>query len=508
MELRFGDYRIRPSARQLVGPNGPVDLSARSFDILSMLLGKPDDVIGKSELLETVWPGLIVEDNTLQVHVSALRKALDPGMIKTVHGRGYKYVGPPPTAVAGTSSQNGIESLPQEDEKPSHKPSIAVLPFANMSDDPDQVYFSDGITEDIITELGRFRELLVIARNSSFRFRDTSTDVAEVAGQLGVQYVVQGSVRKIANRVRISVQLIDAGKLAHVWGEHYDRELTDIFAIQDEITQMIAARLARQARTAIVARGRLRPTSNMSAYDYYLRALQLSATYDTVRDAEPLLRRAVELDPEFAAAYALLSFVESIHFYWEYDNWARLESGLKIAAAALRLDPNEAYGHLATGFANLYSGRFRQAETSLDHAVSLNPNDPFILSIHALLLNYTGRPENALAELEEAQRRDPFAIGWMDDFRGIVLTTGRRFGEAIACYEGLDAITSWSLAHFAIACAELGDMPRAKEVLGRLKAVWPDLSLEDIVRAELDFFEDRSIPQRYLGILRRVDASV
>ena len=305
-------------------------------------------------------------------------------MIVTVHGRGYKYAGPKPFAAAAEAP-----GLP--------RPSIAVLPFDNMSGDPEQDYFSDGITEDIIAELGKYREFLVIARNSSFQFRGKANDPAEVAKKLGVQYVVEGSVRKIGNRVRVTVQLTDASSMAHVWGEHYDRELDDIFAIQDEITQMIAARLARQARTAIASRARARPTDNMSAYEFYLRALQLAAVYDTVREAEPFLRQAVKLDPRFAAAHAMLGFVESIKFYWAYDDPSHLHSGLEIAKTALQLDPDEAYGHLATGFALLFLRQFRQAEISLDRAVALNPNDPFILSFRALLLCFSGRSDEALS---------------------------------------------------------------------------------------------------------------
>ena len=237
-------------------------------------------------------------------------------MIVTVHGRGYKYAGPKPFAAAAEALRR------------SARPSIAVLPFDNMSGDPEQDYFSDGITEDIIAELGKFREFLVIARNSSFQFRGKANDLAEVAKKLGVQYVVEGSVRKIGNRIRVSAQLIDASRSAHVWAEHYDRELHDIFAIQDEITQMIAARLARQARTAIASRSRARPTGNMSAYESYLRALQLAAAYDTVNQAEPYLQRAIELDPEFAAAHAMLGFVQSIKYFWSYDP-EHLDSGLR-----------------------------------------------------------------------------------------------------------------------------------------------------------------------------------
>ena len=496
MDLEFGNYRLKRAERLLLGPKGPVELSARSFDILAMLLERPDEVIGKTELFDAVWPGLVVEENTLQVHISALRKLLPAEMIVTVHGRGYKYAGPKPFVATA--------------EAPAPpRPSIAVLPFDNMSGDPEQDYFSDGITEDIIAELGKFKEFLVIARNSSFQFRGKANDVAEVAKKLGVQYVVEGSVRKIGNRVRVTVQLIDASSTAHIWGEHYDRELDDIFAIQDEITQMIAARLARQARTAIASRARARPTDNMSAYEFYLRALQLAAVYDTVLEAEPFLRQAVKLDPRFAAAHAMLSFVESIKFYWVYYNPGHLHSGLEIAKTALQLDPDEAYGHLATGFALLYLRQFRQAEISLDRAVALNPNDPFILSIRALLLNYTDRPDEALVEIDEAQRRDPFAVGWYEDFRGIILTTAGRYREAIACYAKMATVPSWSLVHLTVCHSELGETRQAEAALARLKSSlyylqFPGITLDDILKEEV-IHEDPAIFDRYRAILGRID---
>jgi TolB-like protein len=412
-------------------------------------------------------------------------------MIATVHGRGYKYAGPKPFAATAEAAS------------PS-RPSIVILPFDNMSGDAEQDYFSDGITEDIIAELGKFKEFLVIARNSSFQFRGKANDLAEVARKLGVQYVVEGGVRKIKNRVRITVQLTDASSMAHIWGEHYDRELDDIFAIQDEITQMVAARLARQARTAIASRARARPTDNMSAYEFYLRALQLAAVYDTVLEAEPFLRQAVKLDPRFAAAHAMLSFVESIKCYW-VDDPSHLHAGLEMAKTALQLDPDETYGHLATGFALLYLHRFKQAEISLDRAVALNPNDPFILSIRALLLNYTGRPDEGLGDLDEAQRRDPFAVGWYEDFRGILLTTAGRYREATACYAKMETVTHWSLAHLTICHSELGEIKQAQDTLAKLKASWPGLTLDQIIDWELDFFEDPAVCRRYRAILHRID---
>lgn len=490
MDLEFGNYRLKRAERLLLGPNGPMELSARSFDILAMLLDRPDEVIGKTELFDAVWPGVVVEDNTLQVHISALRKLLPAEMIATVHGRGYKYAGPRPF-------------VPTAEASAPPRPSIAIFPFDNMSGDPDQDYFSDGITEDIITELGKFREFLVIARNSSFRFRGKANDIAEAARKLGVQYVVEGSVRKIANRVRIAVQLTDASSMAHVWGEHYDRELDDIFAIQDEITRMIAARLARQTRTAISSRARARPTTNMSAYESYLRALPLAAVYETVHEAEPFLRQAVKLDPRFAAAHAMLSFVESFKFYWDYTNPGHLHSGLEIARTALQLDPDEAYGHLATGFAHFFLRQFRQAEISLDRAVALNPNDPFILSTRALFLSYSDRPEEGLVEITEAQRRDPYAVGWYEDYRGTILTSAGRHREAIACFSKMANIPRWSLVRLVICHSELGETGQAQDILAKVKAHYPGLQLDEIVDTELDFYEDRAVCSRYRAILQR-----
>jgi len=492
MDVDFGNFRLKRAERLLLGPQGPLELSARSFDILAMLLERPDEVIGKTELFDAVWPGLVVEENTLQVHVSSLRKLLPAEMIVTVHGRGYKYAGPKPFEGTETSLEK-------------RKPSIAILPFDNMSGDPEQAYFSDGITEDIIAELGKFKEFLVIARNSSFQFRGKANGLAEVAKKLGVQYVVEGSVRKIGNRVRVTVQLIDASSTAHIWGEHYDRELHDIFAIQDEITQMIAARLARQARTAITSRARARPTDNMSAYEFYLRALQLAAVYETVLEAEPFLRQAVKLDPQFAAAHAVLGFVESFKYYWDYNNPGHLHSGLEIARTALGLDPDEAYGHLTTGHAHLFLRQFRQAEVSLDRAVALNPNDPLILSIRALHLNYTGRPEEALVEIDEAQRRDPYAVGWYGDFRGIILTTAGRYREATACYAKMASVPPWSLIRLIVCHSELDEIKQAQDVLAKVKAHYPRLSLDEIIDTEVDFYTDPAVCNRYRAILQRID---
>lgn len=491
MDLEFGNYLLKRGDRLLIGPQGRIALSARSFDILVILLERPNDVVSKAELFDVAWPGLVVEENTLQVHISALRKQLSGDLIATVHGRGYKYVGPRPTiaAVAETTLS---------------KPSLVILPFENLGGDLEQDHLADGMTEDIIAELGKFKEFLIIARNSAFQFRGKGKDPAQIAKKLGVQYVVAGSVRRLGNRLRVTVELTDAATMAHVWGEHYDRELGHIFDVQDEITHMIAARLARQTRTAVTARARARPTTSMSAYETFLRARQLVAIYGTAHDAEPLLRQAIMLDPNFSAAHALLSLVGTLKFYWVYYDPSILRSGLETAKTALKIDPDDVYGHLASGFAFLYLREFRQAEISLDRAMALNPNDPLILSIFALLHNYTGRVDQALVEISEAERRDPYAVGWYHDFRGIILTTAGRYRQAIECYAKIEDVPPWSLVRLVVCYYELGEIHDAKKALSRLRDHWPGLSIDEIVGTEVDFYEDPEICRGYRAVLRRV----
>ena len=196
MDLQFGHYRLKRRERQVLGPQGPVDLSARSFEILALLLARPDEVVGKAELFEAVWPGLVVEENTLQVHISTLRKALDADLIMTVHGRGYKYAGPRPVAVPAGPAP-GEPSGPTASETPMpSKPSIAVLAFQNMSGDIEQEYFADGVADDIITALSRTSGLFVIARNSSFTYKGRNVDVKQIGRELGVRYVLEGSIRR------------------------------------------------------------------------------------------------------------------------------------------------------------------------------------------------------------------------------------------------------------------------------------------------------------------------
>ena len=274
---------------------------------------------------------------------------------------------------AALAASRAADALPLPD-----KPSIAVLPFTNMSGDPDQEYFSDGITEDIITELSRFHEFTVIARNSSFRYKGLSPKIEDVGRELGVKYVVEGSVRKIGNRVRVTAQLIDSTSAAHIWAERYDRGLDDIFAIQDEVTEAVVARIAEGIKGARALHARSRPSHSATAYDLVLQARPYRTAYTAAasKTAARLLRQATEIDPNFALAHASLAFVRAGEFEegWTDDPDAVLAEALAAAKRAVALDDSDGYAHASLAYVLLKYGEFDHAEHEIGVALSLNPN--------------------------------------------------------------------------------------------------------------------------------------
>ena len=290
-EVRFGGFRFDPGRRELWRDGAPVRLGSRALDVLSALAAAKGNVVTKDELLARVWPGLAVEENNLQVQVSALRKALDEdrsgqSYLVTVPGRGYRLIG-----LVGSS--NG-PALPD-------KPSIAVLPFQNMSDDPKQEYFADGMVEDITTALSHMRWLFVIARDSSFVYKGRTVDVKQVGRELGVRYVVEGGVRKVAHRVRITAQLIDASTGAHLWADHFDGDREDIFDLQDQVTASVVGAIAPKLQQAEIERAKRKPTESLDAYDYFLRGMACThqMTREATTEALELFAKAIEPRPGF-----------------------------------------------------------------------------------------------------------------------------------------------------------------------------------------------------------------
>jgi TolB-like protein len=256
----FGRWRLYARGRRLMADDAPVPLGSRSFDLLLALVEARGALVGKDELLRRVWPGSIVEENNLQVQVSALRKALgeDAGLIVTIAGRGYRFAGTPEPLAAPPPAA----SVVAPGEGP---PMLVVLPFANLTGDPDQAYFAEGITEDLTMALSQLRWFSVIARASAFTFKGRAVDVREVGRALGVRYVLEGSVRRAANRLRVSAQLSESEAGRQVWAERFDGELTDVFDLQDRLTEAVVGAVEPGLRQAEILRSRARPTGSLSA---------------------------------------------------------------------------------------------------------------------------------------------------------------------------------------------------------------------------------------------------
>ena len=325
----------------------------------------------------------------------------------------------------------------------SDKPAVAVLPFDNMSGDPEQAYFSDGITEDVITELSRFRDLMVIARNSSFAFRGKSTDVREIGRTLGAGYLVEGSVRRAGGRVRITVQLVDATTGTHLWAERYERALEDVFAVQEEIAQSIVATVAQRIIQDSEVAARRRQPEDVRAYDLFLQGNRLSDDFTPGGQAraQAFFEQVLQIDPGFARAHTGLAWiylnrsVENCVGVPREQDQNRL-GALRQAEEALAKDRNDPRVHSTLGYMGLMWRDFDRAEQHMDLARSLNPNDPLIQIFWAWVQSCVGRPERALLAAEIAFRLNPCHPGWYNYYRSHILFQLRRDQEAADLLNG------------------------------------------------------------------------
>jgi TolB-like protein/Flp pilus assembly protein TadD len=391
------------------------------------------------------------------------------------------------------------------------KPSVAVLPFTNMSGDPEQDYFSDGITEDIITELSRFGLLFVIARNSSFVFRGAAVDVSEVGRKLGVRYVVEGSVRRSGKRVRVTAQLIDAATGNHVWAERYDRDLEDIFAVQDEVVQAIVATLAQRVSAAEVVRTTRRPIADMAVYNLILRAHHHIGvwTEEDYRMAKALLEKAVEIDPNCAQAYGTLAWCGVFLTWFEGDAEAPLQAAIDAGKRALSLDPQIVEAHTGLGHVHLLAGEHEQALHLFENAVRLNPNNANgILHLgycHVLM----GNPETGLREIRQALRLNPYHPAWYQESLGECLYMIRDHAGAVEAFNRMSHQAPWTHGYLAACYAQLGRMDEAREAVQAFRdAAKEGYSAEDYIRMDLPMYGDPAIRDHWLEGYRKAGLEV
>jgi TolB-like protein/class 3 adenylate cyclase len=384
------------------------------------------------------------------------------------------------------SSKPAAKDAPLRD-----KPSIAVLPFTNMSGDPEHEYFSDGITEDIITELSRFRSLFVIARNSSFVYKGRAADVIEVGKALGVRYVVEGSVRRADNRVRITAQLVDAQTGSHLWAERFDRELKDIFEVQDEVTRNIVTRIAPVLAAESLRMAKRKPPDDMQAYDLFLKAkvlIDVARTIDDLREGREFCNQAIRVDPTFARAHAYRAISYTIGIMTleaeDLDEWRR--QSLQSAEQAVALDAADAWSHWAMAEATFLNRQFDRTRNHMSRALSLNPNDADVLSVFGFVRAAMGDTAQALRDIDMALERNPSVPAWYNWAKGGILFLMGRYADALRSFEAYGQPNASIHRWRAAALVKLGRIEEAKADMKALLAARPKLNVA-IARAMFDY---------------------
>ena len=507
--------------RELRRGSEPIAVEPQVFDLLIYLVQNRDRVVSKSDLIGSVWEGRIVSESTLTSRINAARKAIgDSGeeqkLIRTIARRGFRFVGAVRTQSNSSEPADAVGALRDELHEqsrpavpPSDRPAIAVLPFVNMSGDAEQEYFSDGITEDIITALSKLRWFFVIARNSSFIYKGVAVHMKQVAEQLGVGYVVEGSVRKSGDRVRITVQLNDATTGSHIWAERYDRGLVDVFAVQDEITEAIVAAIEPQLYGRESFRAQRKPPDNMDAWDLVMRAL--SHYWRVTRQdnvvAQALLEKAIAIDPNYGQALGVLaaSYTFGFHMGWA-DRATTVPAAETAALAAIRADSEDPWAHHALGCVYLFTRRFNDSLAEFELALRLNPNFSLAQGFYGLALSYCGRWEDADRAAGRALRlspRDPFSALYTG-IAAYAQFAERNYRKAVRlAREAIRQRGDFVGAHRVLtAAAGMSDQTEAAAVaLLELRRVQPNISLAWI-KNEMPIMQSREL-EHYLEAFRR-----
>jgi TolB-like protein len=495
VQFWFAGHTLDTDRRELRRGDDVVAVEPQVFDLLVYLVQNRDRVVSKDDLIAAVWRNRIVSDSTLTSRINAARKAVgDSGeeqkLIRTVPRKGLRFVGdvhvrsstdyPPQGAAQAHEVHEPRTALPLPD-----RPAIAVLPFVNLSGEAEQEYFSDGISEDIITALSKLRWFFVIARNSSFVYKGKSVHMKQIAEELGVGYVVEGSVRKGGERVRITAQLNDVATGSHIWAERYDRSLADVFAVQDEITEAIVAAIEPQLYAAENFHARRKPPDSMDAWDLVMRALShyWRVTRQDNLVAQALLEKAIAIDPNYGQALGVLA---TSHTFVAHMGWADLATSMPIAEraalAAIRADSEDPWAHLALALVYLFGRRFDDSLAEMELALRLNPNFSLAQGYYGLALCYCGRWQEGDIAAQRALRlspRDPFSAVY-NGIAAYAQFIGRNYAKAIAlAREAIRQRADFVGAHRVLTAAAgmAGESEVAASALRELRRTQPSISL-------------------------------
>ncbi|MBR0751459.1 winged helix-turn-helix domain-containing protein [Bradyrhizobium jicamae] len=479
----FGPFRLDVEAGILFRGAEPVALGQRAVALLAILLKQAGSPVAKDALVEAAWPGQAIEDSNLTVQIAAMRRVLDAqaggaAWIETLPRRGYRYVGPSvvgdePYSAPVVTTAAGLQ-LPE-------KPSVAVLPFQNLSGDPDQDYFADGMVDDIITGLARIKWLFVIARNSTFTYKGRAVDVRQVGRELGVRYVLEGSVRKMGNSLRVTAQMIDASNGAHIWAERYDRSSDDIFALQDEIAVSAVGAIAPSLRRAEIDRVKRQRTDSLDAYDLVLRA-QLdvdSGMPAQVTRALVLLDQAIALDPAYSLAHGNAAMCHHCLFLRAGLQETSRAASIRHARAAILHGQDDAAALTLAGFSLGMDGHDRGAAfTAMETALALSPSSALTYILGGVMLGWGGEAERAIEWSERGMRLSPldsWAFAAFDAQAMSHLLRGRYHEACQAAYRSVQANPAHSITYvqLAAALARLGRLEEARAAAARVLELHP-----------------------------------
>ncbi len=512
MQFLFADHTLDTDTRELRRGAEAIAVQPLVFDLLVYLIENRERVVTREDLLGALWGGRIVADSTLATHINAARRAIgDSGeaqkLIRTVARKGLRFVGEVQTAAAGQPPAPAASRPAASPD--SGRPAIAVLAFNNMSGEAAQDYFSDGISEDLITALSKLRWFFVVARNSSFSYRGRAVPMKQLADELGVDYVVEGSVRKDGSRVRITVQLIDVATGSHVWAERYDRELADVFAVQDEITEAIVAAIEPQLYAAENFRSRRKAPENLDAWELVMRALShfWRMTREDNIAAQHLLEQAIAIDPNYAQALAVLAVSRTFgaRMGWE-DTRASAEFAERAGLAAIRADGEDPWAHVALGAAYSYLDRIEDALACYETAIELNPSFSLAHGYYALVLSWNGRFREGAEAAHRALNlspRDPISA----IFYGVAAYAAyveRDYAEAIRLSRESIRLRADFVGGYRVIVASAGmagDKELARVMLPELRRAHPEISLAWVAtQLPLPLAEER---EHFLEGLRR-----
>jgi TolB-like protein len=481
--LEFGPFRLDADARILFHGAEPTPLGQRAVVLLALLVRGAGAPVSKETLIEAAWPAQAIEDSNLTVQIAAVRRTLeditgDGRWIETLPRRGYRYVGPaaatPQADRAAATSEASTLTLPD-------RPSIAVLPFANLSGDAEQDYFADGMVDDIITGLSRIKWLFVIARNSTSIYKSRAVDVKQVGRELGVRYVLEGSVRKTGASARITGQLIDASTGVHVWAERYDRQSEDIFALQDEIALSVVGAIEPSVRRAEINRVKRKRPDSLDAYDLVLRAQPDvdSGMPAQVTQALVLLERSIALEPAYALAHGNAAMCHHCLFLRAGLQEVNRAASIRHARSAVIHGQDDALALTLAGFSIGMDGHDRPAAfTALEAALTISPSSALTYILGSVMLGWGGEAERAIEWSERGMRLspfDPWAFAAFDAQAMGHFHRGRYDEACRAAYRSVQANSRHSITYvqLAAALAKLGRLEEARAAAARVLELQP-----------------------------------